>query len=188
MDGFEWNKIAGAVLATGLVLVALNIAADAIFAPRPPSKPGYAIDVPGQPSAQAKREAAEEPFGKLLASADVARGESAAKKCAPCHTFQKGGSSLVGPNLWGVVNRAKASVAGFNYSAALKGKGGNWTLEELNAFLQNPKAAVPGTSMNFVGVTKGSERADLLAFLNARSDNPAPLPKAEASAPPAGGK
>jgi cytochrome c len=77
-----------------------------------------------------------------------------------------------------VVGRDRAAVSGFNYSAAMKAKGGKWTIEELNAFLINPRAAVPGTSMSFAGLPRGSERADLITFLNSKSDNPAPLPKA----------
>ena len=81
-------------------------------------------------------------------------------------------------SLYGVVGRAKASVQNFNYSAAMKAKGGNWTPEELDTFLANPKAAVPGTNMSFAGITRGGERADLITFLNSHSDSPAQLPKA----------
>jgi len=177
MDSFELNKILGAVLGTCLVLLALNITANAVFAPHKPAKPGYDIAVQEAPAA-GQPAAPEEPIAKLLASADAGRGEASAKKCVACHTFGKGEPNRVGPNLWGIVGRAKASVAGFNYSAAMKAKGGNWTIEELNTYLQNPKAMVPGTNMNFAGIPRGSERADLLTFLNGKADNPAPLPKA----------
>jgi cytochrome c len=80
--------------------------------------------------------------------------------------------------LWGIIGRAKAAEAGFNYSAALKAKGGNWTIEELNQFVANPKGTVPGTSMTFAGIARAGERADLIAYLNSLADNPAPLPKA----------
>ena len=180
MDSFELNKILGAVLGTCLVLLSLNITANAIFAPHKPAKPGYDIAVQeaapaGKPGAPA---APEEPIAKLFASADVGRGEASAKKCAACHTFGKGEPNRVGPNLWGVVGRAKASVPGFNYSAAMKAKGGNWTIDDLNAYLLNPKAMVPGTNMTFAGIPRATERADLLTFMNSKADNPAPLPKA----------
>ena len=185
MDSFELNKILGAILGTCLLVLAVNIAAGAIFAPTKLAKPGYEIAVPerapageSQPSGQPPAQ----PIEQLLAKADVARGESSAKKCVACHTFDKGGRTLVGPNLWGVVGRPKASEAGVNYSAALKSKGGNWTIEELNQFLTNPKAAVPGTNMTFAGVSRASERADLIVYLNSRSDNPAPLPQAAEAA------
>jgi cytochrome c len=114
----------------------------------------------------------------LLASSDAAKGENAAKKCAACHTFNKGGPNRVGPNLWGLINRPKASEAGFNYSAAMKSKGGEWTYEDLNKFLANPKGFVQGTNMQFAGLTRSSERADVINYLHTLADNPGPLPKA----------
>ncbi len=184
MGSFEINKILGAVLGTCLVLLSLNIAAGALFAPHKPAKPGYNIIVPEHPTEEAKPGTPEEPIETLLASADIKRGESAVRKCIACHTFQKGGPSPVGPNLWGIVNRAKAAIAGYNYSSAMKGQRGNWTIDDLNAYLKNPKGMVPGTAMNFPGIPRGSERADVIAYLNAQADNPAPLPKA-AQAPSA---
>jgi cytochrome c len=180
MDSFELNKVLGALLFACLCLLSLNIAAGAIFTAPKPEKPGYDIAVqekagPATPGAPAEPEV---PIAQRLASADVKRGETAAKKCAACHTFEKGGPNRVGPNQWGVLGRDKASYAGFNYSAAMKAKGGKWTLEDLDKFIQNPKAFVPGTSMGFAGVSRASERADLIAYLNSVSDSPQPLPKA----------
>jgi cytochrome c len=187
VDSFELNKILGAILGTFLGVLAINIAAGAIFAPTAPAKPGYEIAVPEQKPGgqQPQQQEQQQPIEQLLASAEVGKGENSAKKCAACHTFNKGGRPLVGPNLWGVVGRPKASEAGFNYSAALKSKGGNWTIDDLNHFINNPKGFVPGTNMTFAGVPRATERADIIAYLNSLADNPAPLPKAaEASEAP----
>src|SRR5438309_2737979 len=142
MDSFELNKILGAVLGTCLVLLVTSFTAQALFSPKMPEKPGFEIavkeeagDKGGAPAAAAP----SEPIEKLLQTASVEKGAAAAKKCAACHTFEKGGPNRVGPNLFGIVERARASEAGFNYSAAMKGKGGKWTYDDLNKFIANPK-------------------------------------------------
>lgn len=180
MDSFELNKILGALLGTCLILLALNITAGALFAPHEPEKPGYEIAVQEEAAAGKPGEAApaDEPLPVRLASADVKRGETSAKKCQACHTLGKGEPNRVGPNLWDLVGRQKASEAGFNYSAAMKSQKGNWTLDDLDKYLTNPRGVVPGTNMTFAGIPRGKERADLLAFLNTHSDSPKPLPKA----------
>lgn len=188
MDSFELNKILGALLFTCLCLLSLNIAAGAVFAPHKLAKAGFDVaeQAPATKGGAAQPAVPDEPIEKLLASAAVDKGEASAKRCAQCHTFGKGEPNKSGPNLYGVVGRERASHGGFNYSAAMKGKPGKWTIEDLNAFLQNPKGFVPGTSMPFEGLKRGSERADVIAYLNAKSDSPAPLPKAAEA--PAGQK
>jgi len=179
MDSFELNKILGAVLGTCLLLMVTSIAAGAIFSPVKPEKPGFEIAV--KEDAGTGKEAApapSEPIEKLLQTASVEKGEVAAKKCASCHTFEKNGPNKVGPNLYDIVNRERASHAGFNYSAAMKGKPGKWTFQDLNTYLMNPKAFVPGTAMSFAGLPKDSERADLIDYLHTLSDSPAALPTA----------
>lgn len=179
MDSFEINKILGAFLFTCLCLLSLNIAAEAVFHPVKPAKPGFEVAVTEHPAGGgAAKPEADQPIAQLLASADVGKGESAAKKCAACHTFGKGEPNRVGPNLYGVVGRPKGTEGGFAYSDAIKKKGGNWTVDELNEFLHGPQKFIPGTKMSFAGLPRGTERADVIAYLNSKSDNPQPLPKA----------
>jgi cytochrome c len=180
MDSFELNKILGAILGTCLLVLVTSFAANAIFAPHMPEKPGFEIAVKETAPAGAKEAAApSEPIEKLLQTASVEKGAGAAKKCAACHTFEKGGPNRVGPNLFGVINEKKGEGrGGFNFSAAMKAKGGEWTFDDLNKFLANPKAFVPGTAMGFAGISKDSERADVIAYLATLADKPVPLPTA----------
>ncbi|HET9175471.1 MAG TPA: cytochrome c family protein [Pseudolabrys sp.] len=187
MDSFELNKILGAILGTCLVLLALNITAGAIFTPEKPSKPGFNIAVKEAEGEKAGPKEPEQPIETLLAKASVEKGQTAAKQCQACHTFEKGGPNRVGPNLWNIVNRPRASEAGFNYSAAMKGKPGNWSFDDLNKFLANPRGYVPGTNMTFAGLTRPEQRADIIDYLRTLADNPVPVPKA-AEAAPAGGE
>jgi cytochrome c len=184
MNSFELNKVLGAILGTCLITLALNIAAGAIFAPEKPAKPGYAIAVNAQGEGdKAAAKTPEEPMEAMMASASVEKGQATAKQCQACHTFEKGGPNRVGPNLWGIVGRPRASEAGFNYSAAMKAKGGSWTFGELYAFLANPRGYIPGTAMTFAGLSRGQQRADVIDYLHTLADNPESLPKAVAATP-----
>lgn len=178
MDSFEFNKIAGAVLGTLLITMSLGLVSGFVFAPHVPAKPGYELpDAPAQEAAKTDTAAAPAaPLPVLLAKADPVKGQSWAKACGACHNFEKGGAAKVGPALYGVVGRKVASMEGFAYSEALKAKGGTWTFEEINKFITNPKAYVPGTKMGYAGEESPEKRADIVDYLHTLAESPEPLP------------
>jgi cytochrome c len=189
MDSFTFNKIAGATLSALLVLVASRILVDKLY----PGDTGHSqktVQVTAKPVAPEGTEAAtaakpaepEKPLGVLLASANPEAGQKTAKVCTACHSWEKGGPNKIGPDLYGVVGRPVASHEGFQYSSALKEKGGNWDFEKLFAFLHSPKTYAPGTKMTFAGINDAQDRANVLAFLNKQSDKPLPFPAPEAAA------
>jgi cytochrome c len=178
-DAFELNKIIGAVLLAFLVILGVGVVSEIVFRVAAPETPGYAIEGVEEP---ATGEAAvsgetEISLARLLAGAGPEEGRNVAKKCASCHTFEAGGPNRVGPNLHGVVGRPVASHEGFSYSSALKEKGGDWTYEALDRFIEAPRKGVPGTSMAFAGIGKPKDRADLIVYLQSISPDAPPLPQ-----------
>ena len=181
MDFFELNKIGGSLLATIFVIFGLSFVADFVFEPDHADKPGYVIEVANAATGgedTAKEEEPEESVLAMIGDADPAAGQKVAKKCAACHTFDNGGANKVGPNLWNIVNRKPGVHEGFSYSNALVEYGNttNWTFEALDAYLTNPKTAIPGNKMSFAGLKKTKDRASMLAYLRSLADTPAELP------------
>ncbi len=182
MDSYEFNKIAGGVLSALLVIFASKTLIDiAQSANHGPIKAGYTLPAPkavagGGAAAPA---AVAYSFAKIveaLPKASVENGQSTFKKCAACHTPDKGGPNRVGPNLWNVIGRKSGAVAGFAYSDAIKSQP-EWSYEKLAAYLNNPRGVVPGTKMVFAGVEDPVELADLLAYMRTLADSPPALPK-----------
>ncbi|MBB2961534.1 c-type cytochrome [Methylobacterium sp. R2-1] len=183
MDSFELNKVAGAVLGALLFAVGSGFVAELIYHPKPAGSAGYPLPEPEPKSAGGAAEAPKaEPIAVRLATADADKGKGGTKACQACHSFEKGGPNKVGPDLWDVVERQKAHHEGFDYSAGLKEKGGTWTYEDLDHFLENPKGYVKGTKMAFAGISSPTERANVIAYLRTLSESPKPLPAAEKKA------
>jgi cytochrome c len=179
MDGFEVNKVAGAVLTAMLVIAAGKTVIDIGLQKHRPEKAGWALPVT---AIEPKSSEPVAPFDvkavlAMLPKASAENGQDTFKKCLACHTPDKGGRNLVGPNLWGVAGRKVAQVSGFNYSEAMKKHAGDWNWEELAKYLHSPAEAVPGNRMQFPGVKDNTDLADLLVYLRKLGDAPPALPQ-----------
>ncbi len=185
MDGFEFNKIAAAILIALLVAKGADLISDNLVHPIMLKENVFQIEGVS-PSLQAGGGTPEKkgpaPIEPLLASASVEKGANVFKKCTSCHTIDKGGPNRVGPNLYGVVGAPVGKHPGYTYSSAMEKKGGDWTIDALNTYLYSPRDTVPGTKMSFVGIKDDQERADLIAYLNQQSDQPKSLPVAAPAA------
>ncbi len=193
-DELKWNKVFGAVLATGLAILALRQVVDMGLVSKPPTKPGYTIAIQEQ-AAEGGGEVADTlpDWGTVLPTADVAAGATISTKCQSCHNFAQGGPNLTGPNLWGVEGRDPGTHAGFAYSAGMIAQGKahpQWTYDELYKFLAGPQAYVGGTKMSFVGLKKREDRINIIAWLRTAEGGTLPVPAPDktraAGAAPAG--
>lgn len=164
MNTMFYTKILAGVCGSLLILLLVKWAADEYYYPGSGHGDGveaaYAIAVEDDGNAE---EVVEIPFAELLAAADAGAGQRKFGKCAACHTAEAGGSGI-GPTLFEIVGRAMNGTDFANYSGNLPS--GTWTVEELNTFLTNPKTYAPGTSMNFSGFAKDTDRANVIAYLS----------------------
>ena len=187
MDSNEVNKWFGAIVGTALFVQTCIVASDFIFEAEEPEKAGYVV--PGvEAEAAAPAEAASPAeaatdFATAIPAADAMAGEVVAERCAACHEWTKDGPNKIGPNIYGVIGRDKASFPGYNYSPVMQSQRGEWTYESLYEFLERPAVAVPGTKMAFAGLPRAQDRLNVIAFLRNQADAPAPLPAASAPTP-----
>jgi len=179
MDSFELNKIIAAILMVALLVIGLGKIADSVFYVQKPKNPGYQVEVESQLASNASQtaEVVEKiDIAAIMALGDVSSGEKIFKKCAACHSINKGGKNKIGPALYNVVGRAVGGVDNYKYSKTLASYSKNWTFEELNGFLQKPASYLKGTKMSYAGLRKEKDRASVIKYLNQKSDSPKPLP------------
>jgi cytochrome c len=181
MNSMELNKIGAAVLVAGIAFMGLGVISDILSHPHKLEQSAIKIEgAAPAPVAAAAAPAPLPPIAPLLAKADATAGGADAKKlCSACHNFAEGAGAKVGPDLYGVVGRDRASAPGFDYSSALKGKPGKWTFDDLNEWLHSPKTFAPGTKMGFAGIDNDKTRADVIDYLHTLAANPEPLPAAK---------
>ncbi len=179
MDSFEINKIVAAILMVALLIIGLSKISSMVFHVEKPKMPGYAVEVDqaittSETSSNAVEEVVD--IAKLMALGDVSSGEKIFKKCAACHSIEKGGKNKIGPALYNVVGRKVGGVNNYKYSKALATYEKSWTIEELNGFLLKPAKWIKGTKMAYAGLRKEKDRASIIKYLNQKSDSPQTLP------------
>lgn len=184
MSGIELNKIAASVFLAGIIAMVSGLIAEGLHSEGESEKRGFKIEVAEEAGATGAIEQKPVDIIPYLAKADLKLGEQLIGRCTSCHTFEKGKPNGVGPNQYGLMGSHMAHEPTFNYSDALKNKGGKWGFQELSEFLTSPQKFIPGNRMAYAGMKKPEERAALIAYINQKfSDNPLPIP--EASATPA---
>ena len=181
MSGFEFNKIVASIILAIIIFTIIGLLGNYIIKIGDNDKEiAYKIDIPEKETRSADMDKSNleniESIESLLINASLENGEKLFKKCAACHNYKKGSKSKIGPNLWDLIDRKKGFVEGFAYSNALINSGGVWSYKNLNEFLYNPKANINGTKMNFAGLKKAQDRADIIYWLRQHSDNPVSLP------------
>lgn len=169
----RFNTIAGWALGAGIVALGATLLSAEAFHQGEVHHGGFPVEEATTGGGS------EKPAPTDWTKADPAKGAEVFKQCGSCHTVEAGGPNKSGPNLHGIVGKAKASTAGFAYSDAIKGKGGSWTFEDMDAWLTKPEKYAPGTKMKFGGLGNDN-RVSVIAYLNTQGAN-LPLPK---NAPP----
>ena len=178
MDSFELNKIIAAILMVALLVIGLGKITDRVFHVNKPEKPGYKVEVENQSisSSSETTEVIEKiDIAALMAQGDIVSGEKIFKKCAACHSINKGGKNKIGPALYNIVGRAVGEVDDYKYSKALASYGKEWTFEELNGFLLKPASYIKGTKKPDADIKKDKDRASVIKNLNQNGDSPKPL-------------
>lgn len=154
--------------ASALVLVITLAACGSDPAPEPTEQ--IVVREPGADASEASDTTAPEPAGEATASL-VAAGKSAFNTCIACHVIEKGGANRIGPNLYGIIGQAAGSADGFKYSDAMASSGITWTKEELDSYLANPAAKVPGTTMMAGAISDAGRREAIIAYIEDASAN-----------------
>jgi cytochrome c len=183
----NFNTIAGWTLGAGIVALGLSIGSGMYFQADKPHRPhemGFPIEGVVEEGAAAEGPA----LATLLATGDPAKGQAIFAKCTACHTIEQGGANGIGPNLFAIMGKPIGKhAAGFAYSGDLSGHGGDWSFENMDAWLKAPKQFAAGTKMTFAGLGSAEDRANVILYLLQNGGGPA-LPEPPAAEEPAEGE
>ena len=173
------NKIIVSILFAIFLVLGINKITDVIFYVEKPENSAYQVanvDTSNTTvSTTDSKSISDGNIMALFASTSAADGAKVFKKCAACHSVNKGGANKIGPALWGVIGRKAGSISDYKYSKAMAAHGKNWSFEEMNGFLIKPKDWIKGTKMSFAGLKDSKERAAVILYMNENSNNPLPI-------------
>ena len=173
------NKIIVSILFAIFLVLGINKITDVIFYVEKPENSAYQVanvDTSNTTvSTTDSKSISDGNIMALFASTSAADGAKVFKKCAACHSVNKGGANKIGPALWGVIGRKAGSISDYKYSKAMAAHGKNWSFEEMNGFLIKPKDWIKGTKMSFAGLKNAKERAAVILYMNENTDSPLPL-------------
>lgn len=174
MDSYEFNKVAAAVLVSVLLIMFINMSAESLYHVNEPAKKAYIVEGLEEGSADTNTAAAvakpaAPTVAELMASADASKGAKVFNKCKACHSTAVADGHKIGPNLAGVVGRGIGAADGFKYSSPMLEIGGDWTIDMLDTYLAKPAKAIPGNKMTFAGLRKTTDRANVIAYLQANN-------------------
>jgi len=173
------NKIIVSIILAIILVIGINKITEVIYNVKKPEKSVYQVANTGTSTTSATETDSgsfqAEDIMALFASANIADGEKAFKKCAACHSIAKGGANKIGPALYNVIGRQAGSLSDYKYSKGMITYGKKWTPKELDGFLTKPKDWVKGTKMSFAGIKNPKERAALILYMNKNTDKPLSL-------------
>lgn len=176
-----FNKYAAAILATALGFMLIKEVSHGAMHVEKPKGLAYLGSVDfGSNADKPTDKPLPFPQQDWIDAMDAVKGEKYFQACSTCHTVNKGGDNLQGPNLWNVVGRPAGNIE-YSYSAGMSSMEMAWGYEELDKFLTKPAKFVKGTKMGYGGERKPAKRAALIEYLRTLSDNPAPRPVAAAA-------
>ena len=169
------NTIFGWILFSGIIALGFSILSGKYFHANDmeaPETPGFAIAGEAEDGGGAAAEMTMAAALNMMPQDElVAAGEAVFAKCIACHTIEQGGANGIGPNLYGIMGKDIASIAGFAYSDALSAKEGGWTWDEMNAWLKSPRGYANGTKMSFAGLSSIEDRAAVALYMNSFGSN-----------------
>lgn len=182
MDSLEWNKVFMSALSSALLVMMIMWGTEEMFHVHDAEAVGYPIEVPEKEIMGIAPIVQGPSLAELLADASLEKGERIFKKCTQCHSITQGGKNGTGPNLWNTVDEDVADNGAFPYSGVMGDLEGNWTPEQLDAFLQAPTKWLRGTKMSFAGLKKETDRAAVIKYLWSNGDQSDALPTVDMAA------